>query len=124
MPYETIHANNSTIASLSIAKESSLRNYSLPQNPKNPRIIYRHANQITEEERKQLKGDTINLNSLVSRNISNNMAEAILQLQQDGLIKKKSFIQLTKLDSIFRQELNTANIILAIKSCYTIKIQL
>lgn len=37
------------------------------------------------------------------------MAEAILQLQQDGLIKK-SFIQLTKLDSIFRQELNTANI--------------
>lgn len=38
------------------------------------------------------------------------MAEAILQLQQDGLIKKKSFIQLTKLDSIFRQELNTANI--------------
>ena len=30
--------------------------------------------------------------------------------QQDGLIKKKSFIQLTKLDSIFRQELNTANI--------------
>ena len=79
-------------------------------NPKNPRIIYRHANQITEEERKQLKGDTINLNSLVSRNISNNMAEAILQLQQDGLIKKKSFIQLTKLDSIFRQELNTANI--------------
>ena len=98
------------LLSLSIAKESSLRNYSLPQNPKNPRIIYRHANQITEEERKQLKGDTINLNSLVSRNISNNMAEAILQLQQDGLIKKKSFIQLTKLDSIFRQELNTANI--------------
>ena len=83
------------LLSLSIAKESSLRNYSLPQNPKNPRIIYRHANQITEEERKQLKGDTINL---------------ILQLQQDGLIKKKSFIQLTKLDSIFRQELNTANI--------------
>lgn len=59
------------LLSLSIAKESSLRNYSLPQNPKNPRIIYRHANQITEEERKQLKGDTINLNSLVSRNISN-----------------------------------------------------
>ena len=86
------------LLSLSIAKESSLRNYSLPQNPKNPRIIYRNANQITEEERKQLKGDTINLNSLVSRNISNNMAEAILQLQQDGLIKKKSFIQLTKLD--------------------------
>ena len=98
------------LLSLSIAKESSLRNYSLPQNPKNPRIIYRHANQITEEERKQLKGDTINLNSLVSRNISNNMAEAILQLQQDGLIKKKSFIQLTKLDSILRLELNTANI--------------
>lgn len=109
--YETIHANNSTIAFIKHCyKESSLRNYSLPQNPKNPRIIYRHANQITEEERKQLKGDTINLNSLVSRNISNNMAEAILQLQQDGLIKKKSFIQLTKLDSIFRQELNTANI--------------
>ena len=105
------------LLSLSIAKESSLRNYSLPQNPKNPRIIYRHANQITEEERKQLKGDTINLNSLVSRNISNNMAEAILQLQQDGLIKKKSFIQLTKLDSIFRQELNTANINISHQIC-------
>lgn len=108
--YETTMQTIQQLLSLSIAKESSLRNYSLPQNPKNPRIIYRHANQITEEERKQLKGDTINLNSLVSRNISNNMAEAILQLQQDGLIKKKSFIQLTKLDSIFRQELNTANI--------------
>ena len=54
------------------------------------KLTYKHIwnNQITEEERKQLKGDTINLNSLVSRNISNNMAEAILQLQQDGLIKK------------------------------------
>lgn len=98
------------LISSSIAKESSLRNYSLPKDPKNPRIIYRHTNQITEEERKQLKGDTLNLNSLASKNISTNIAEAILQLQQDGLIKKNSYIQLTKLDSIFRQELNAANI--------------
>lgn len=98
------------LISSSIAKESSLRNYSLPQDPRNPKIINLHANQMTAEERKKIKGDTLNFNLLAKKNIGTNMAEVILQLQQDGLIKKKSYIQLTKLDSIFQQELEAANI--------------
>lgn len=98
------------LISSSIAKESSLRNYSLPKNPRDPKIINRYANQMTEEERRQLKGDTLNLNLLTEKNIGSNMAEVILQLQQDGLIKKKSYIQLAKLDSIFQQELDAASI--------------
>lgn len=98
------------LISSSIAKESSLRNYSLPKSPRDPKIINRNADQMTEEERRQLKGDTLNLNVLAKNNIGTNMAEIILQLQQDGLIRKKSYIHLTKLDSIFQQELDAANI--------------
>ena len=45
---------------------------------------------MSSEERKRLKGDTINLDMLAKKNISTNIAEAIMQIQQDICINKKA----------------------------------
>ena len=60
---------------------------------------------MSSEERKRLKGDTINLDMLAKKNISTNIAEAIMQIQQDICINKKQFIQMARLDSIFKKRL-------------------
>ena len=44
---------------------------------------------MSSEERKRLKGDTINLDMLAKKNISTNIAEAIMQIQQD-MYKQKA----------------------------------
>ena len=48
---------------------------------------------MSSEERKRLKGDTLNLDMLAEKNISTNIAEAIMQIQQDICINKKQFIK-------------------------------
>ena len=58
---------------------------------------------MSSEERKRLKGDTLNLDMLAEKNISTNIAEAIMQIQQDICINKKQFIQMARLDSIFKK---------------------
>lgn len=89
----------------SIIKELELRTYSPYKNPNNPKLIYKHAEEMSSEERKRLKGDTINLDMLAKKNISTNIAEAIMQIQQDICINKKQFIQMARLDSIFKKRL-------------------
>lgn len=89
----------------SIIKELELRTYSPYKNPNNPELIYKHAEEMSSEERKRLKGDTINLDMLAKKNISTNIAEAIMQIQQDICINKKQFIQMARLDSIFKKRL-------------------
>lgn len=51
----------------SIIKELELRTYSPYKNPNNPKLIYKHAEEMSSEERKRLKGDTINLDMLAKR---------------------------------------------------------
>lgn len=89
----------------SIIKGLELRTYSPYKNPNNPKLIYKHAEEMSSEERKRLKGDTINLDMLAKKNISTNIAEAIMQIQQDICINKKQFIQMARLDSIFKKRL-------------------
>ena len=89
----------------SIIKELELRTYSPYKNPNNPKLVYKHAEEMSSEERKRLKGDTLNLDMLAEKNISTNIAEAIMQIQQDICINKKQFIQMARLDSIFKKRL-------------------
>ena len=71
-------------------KRIRITNYSPYKNPNNPELIYKHAEEMSSEERKRLKGDTINLDMLAKKNISTNIAEAIMQIQQDICNKQKS----------------------------------
>ena len=91
----------------SIGKEMSYRVKERPfKDPKNPKVVYRYAEDMTPEEKKSLKGDTLKLNETSQKNIGNNLREIILQIQQDALIEQKKFLRLNILDSIFQAELH------------------
>ena len=91
----------------SIGKEMSYRVKERPfKDPKNPKVVYRYAEDMTPEEIKSLKGDTLKLNETSQKNIGNNLREIILQIQQDALIEQKKFLRLNILDSIFQAELH------------------
>ena len=91
----------------SIGKEMSYRVKERPfKDPKNPKVVYRYAEDMTPEEIKSLKGDTLKLNETSQKNIGNNLREIILQIQQDALIEQKKYLRLNILDSIFQAELH------------------
>ena len=91
----------------SIGKEMSYRVKERPfKDPKNPKVVYRYAEDMTSEEKKSLKGDTLKLNETSQKNIGNNLREIILQIQQDALIEQKKYLRLNILDSIFQAELH------------------
>lgn len=97
--------------SVSIGKEIAFRRQNSPyKDPKRPKISYKAAEDMTAEERSQLKGDTLDLELLTRQNIGSNLSEVIVQLDQDVLIKKGKYILLPKLDSIFSQELKRADV--------------
>lgn len=90
----------------SIGKEISYRQKKQPfKDPKNPTFTYKHAKDMTPEERSSLKGDTLNYDELREKNIGSNMYDVLLQISQDKLIKKKNYLQLHTLDSLFQAEL-------------------
>lgn len=95
----------------SIGKEIAYRKKEQPfKDPKNPKVIYKFASEMTPEERNSLKGDTLNYNELSSKNIGNNIYEVLLQISQDRLIEKKRYIKLNILDSLFHSELQKAEV--------------
>lgn len=99
--------------SISMAKEISFRHSgdSPYKDPKHPKIVHRAADDMTLEERRRLKGDTLDLNLLSQKNIGFNLSEVIVQLNQDSFIEEGKYILLSKLDSIFSQELNKADVV-------------
>ena len=90
----------------SIGKEIAYREKKQPfKDPKNPTFVYKRAKDMTPEERSSLKGDTLNYDELREKNIGSNMYDVLLQIIQDKLIKKKNYLQLHTLDSLFQAEL-------------------
>lgn len=95
----------------SIGKEIASRRHGSPyKEPKHPKIVHKVADDMTQEERRQLKGDTLDLELLTRKNIGSNLSEIIVQLDQDGFIEKGRYILLPKLDSIFHRELKREDI--------------
>ena len=77
----------------SIGKELSYRGKKHPyKDPKSPKVVYKYAEEMTPEERKSLKGDTLNLNETRQKGIGTDINEIIVQIQQDirKLIKYRS----------------------------------
>lgn len=97
--------------STSIGKEIAFRRHDSPyKEPKHPKIVHKVADDMTQEEKRQLKGDTLDLELLTRKNIGSNLSEIIVQLDQDGFIEKGRYIFLPKLDSIFHRELKREDI--------------
>lgn len=98
--------------STSIAKEISFRPNGSPyKDPRHPKIAYKAAKNMTEEERSRLKGDTLNLELLIQKNIGSSLPDVIAQFTQDGFIEEGKYILLPKLDSIFCQELKRTDVV-------------
>lgn len=91
----------------SIGKELSYRGKKHPyKDPKSPKVVYKYAEEMTPEERKSLKGDTLNLNETRQKGIGTDINEIIVQIQQDSYIQEKNYIRPNILDSIFQAELH------------------
>lgn len=96
-----------TAMKVSIGKELSFRNKERPfKDPKNPKIAYIYADEMTPQERNSLKGDTLNLEELRQKNIGADINEIIVQISQDNYIQNKNYIKLNILDSLFQSELH------------------
>lgn len=99
------------VMSVSIGKEIAFRRYASPyEDPEHPKIVYKAADDMTPEERSRLKGDTLDLDMMTRQHIGSNLAEMIMQFDQDDFIKKGKFVLLSKLDSIFRKELGRTEV--------------
>lgn len=97
--------------STSVSKEISFRHKRSPyKDSKHPKIVYKAIDDMTVEERNRLKGDTLDLELLIQKNIGSSLPEMIVQFDQDSFIKEGRHILLPKLDSIFLQELKKADI--------------
>lgn len=68
------------------------------------------AEAMTPEQRAKYKGDTINLDSAAAQNIGKSFSEVFSQISQNSLIKKKKYINLCILDSIYSELLQKQNI--------------
>jgi len=108
--HQTIETMESALGT-SIGKEISYREKKQPfKDPKNPTFVYKHAKDMTPEERSSLKGDTLNFDELREKNVGTNMYDVLLQISQDKLIEKGNYIGLHTLDSLFQAELQKAKI--------------
>lgn len=91
----------------SIGKEMSYRVKERPfKDPKNPKVVYRYAEEMTPEEKNSMKGDTLNLEELRQKNIGADINEIIAQISQDSYMHSKKYLRLNVLDSIFQAELH------------------
>lgn len=100
------------VMSVSIGKEIAFRRHASPyKDPEHPKIVYKAADDMTPEERSRLKGDTLDLDMMTRQHIGSNLAEMIMQFDQDDFIKKGKFVLLSKLDSIFRKELGRTEVV-------------
>lgn len=98
------------LVSTSIMKELTLRDYAPFMDSNRPRMLIKDADEMSSKERNSLEGDTIDLEILAQNNIGGNVNEIILQLQQDALISKGIFIELSRLDSILSLGLDEASV--------------
>lgn len=98
--------------SVSIGKEIAFRRHTSPyKDPKHPKIVYKKAEGMTPEEKKHLKGDTLDWDLLTRQNIGSNLSEVLIQIDQDDFIKKGKYVLLSKLDSIFLRELKRTDVV-------------
>lgn len=95
--------------SVSIGKELTLRDYGYPEDPKNHRVIYK-VKTDTLPPPPEMTGDTLNMDRLVEDHVGKEFHEIVQQISQDLDIEKGKYLLLNNLDSIFRTELEAADI--------------
>lgn len=97
------------LLSLSIDEETTSRVIGKTEDPNNPRLIIRKASDMTPEERKKLKGDTIYLKKAEKAGIGNSFSKIFAQRMQDNLLTKYP-LDIEAVDSVFGNKLKTHGI--------------
>lgn len=79
-------------------------------NRKFTRIKIKYADEMTEEERLSLKGDTIIVDDMMKKKYGMDTKDALIQVQADNLIAKGNYINLHWVDSLLNDRLTEGNI--------------
>ncbi|MBR1542939.1 MAG: HAMP domain-containing histidine kinase [Bacteroidaceae bacterium] len=95
--------------SASLSRELDLRMSNMG-NRKFTRIKIKYADEMTEEERLSLKGDTIMVDDMMKKKYGLDTKDALIQVQADNLIAKGNFINLHWVDSLLNDRLTESNI--------------
>lgn len=93
-----------------IDQEMWIRLVGRPTNPHNPRLIVKHAKEMTPKEKSSYKGDTIYLKKASRSGVGESLSEIYFQSFQDVLSETRP-LQLATLDSIFRNQLITTGLV-------------
>ena len=101
---------------VAIDKELSNRVFKY-KDPRNPTFTFKYADEMTPEERANLKGDTIDYKKLSDNGTARSFTEALSQLRQEQISQNRP-LQINTLDSLFLEELSNHD--LNIASCQII----
>lgn len=102
--------------SASLSRELDLRMSNMG-NKVFKKIKIRSADEMTEEERLSLKGDTIIVDDMMKKKYGMDTKDALIQVQADNLIAKGNYINLHWVDSLLNDRLTEGNI----KAKYSIR---
>lgn len=94
-----------SLFSTCLQKELALRRVGKYKDADHPRVVHKMASDMSPEERERHKGDTLDLCTLHRAGVGNSLEEAISQIMQDGLMNKGKSLNLSVLDSIFKEYL-------------------
>lgn len=76
------------------------------EDPQNPKLFRKNAEDMTPEERDSYKGDTIDLTEMQQQGVATSMAELFAQTQQDQRLKQNNPPRLSIVDSLISDTLN------------------
>lgn len=103
--------------SLYVAIDKELHVRTFLRNRENPKeaqgLIIRRASEMTPQELDSLgflEADTINVDAIRDAGLAETGGEAIMQISQDWALEEGNFLNLQKLDSIFRSEIKDRNL--------------
>lgn len=103
---KTVVAKIEQALSVSIGTEVVMRAAKVPSSSSRLTVIHTEVDSMEPEERDKLGGTLIDLDELRMKHIGENINDVISQFEQDDLIERGVYVNITVLDSIFQKELD------------------
>lgn len=103
---KTVVAKIEQALSVSIGTEVVMRAAKVPSSSSRLTVIHTEVDSMEPEERNKLGGTLIDLDELRMKHIGENINDVISQFEQDDLIERGVYVNITVLDSIFQKELD------------------
>lgn len=103
---KTVVAKIEQALSVSIGTEVVMRAAKVPSSSSRLTVIHTEVDSMEPKERDKLGGTLIDLDELRMKHIGENINDVISQFEQDDLIERGVYVNITVLDSIFQKELD------------------